>query len=129
MSIKRKYQKTTVLGDQFLADTGNEYRVVSQRPYKDKKDKLPDGLLMTLQIVKDNSAYPVGEDNMTMETFEVYVLCGSHDVGLKKGDFCSLHDFKEDLSYYIDYNYILRFGGVKKIDKSGSGLPNLDGKK
>ena len=31
----------------------------------------------------------------------------------------------EDKSYYIDFNYILRFGGVKKIEKSGV-LPKLD---
>jgi len=123
--IKSKYQTTRVLGDNFLKDTGNEYRVVTQRPYKDKKNKLPDGILLTLQITKDLNQYANGEDDMTLGTFDAYVLCGTHDKGLKKGDLISLHDFKEDVSYYIDYNYILRFGDVKKLTKSGT-MPNLD---
>ena len=128
MSIKIKYQETKVLGDQFITDTGNEYRVVAQRPYTDKKKKLPNGILLTLQITKDKNKYPENEDDMTMGTFDVYVLCGSHDVGLKKGDLVSLHGFREDVSYYIDFNYILRFDGVKKVEKAGA-LPDLDGKK
>jgi len=126
--IKRKYQKTTVLGDQFLSDTGNEYRVVSQRSYVDKKGKLPDGIVMTLQITKDNGKYEAGEDNMILETFEAYVLCGSHDVGLKKGDYCALQDFMPDVSYYIDFSYILRFGGVQKIAKTGGASNATDQK-
>jgi len=123
--IKNKYQETRVLGDQFIADTGNEYRVVTQRPYKDKKNRLPDGILLTLQITKDLNQYQNGEDDMTLGTFDAYVLCGTHDMGLKKGDLVSLHDFREDVSYYIDFNYILRFGGVKKIGKAGL-LPEID---
>ena len=124
--IKSKYQITTVLGDDFIKDTGNEYRVVGQRPYRDKKNKLPAGVLLNLQITKDFNQYKEDEDDMTMGTFDVTVLCGTHDKGLKKGDLVSLHDFKEDISYFINFNYILRFGGVKKIDK---GMPKLDGQK
>jgi len=126
--IKSKYQETRVLGDKFTQDTGNEYRVVTQRPYKDKKNRLPDGILMTLQITKDLNQYQNGEDDMTLGTFDVTVLCGTHDKGLKKGDLVSLHGFREDVSYHIDFSYILRFDDVKKIDKAG-GMPDLDGKK
>ena len=122
--IKSKYQETRVLGDKFLKDTGNEYRVVAQRPYRDKKNRLPDGILLTLQITKDLNEYTNGEDDMTMGTFDVTVLCGTHDKGLVKGDFVSLHDFREDVSYYIDFSFILRFGDVKKISKV---MPKLDG--
>jgi hypothetical protein len=121
--IKSKYQETRVLGDKFVKDTGNEYRVVAQRPYRDKKNILPDGIMLTLQITKDLNEYKNGEDDMTMGTFEVCVLCGTHDKGLKKGDFVSLHEFREDVSYYIDFSYILRFGDLKKLSK---GLPKLD---
>jgi len=123
--IKSTYQQTRVLGDKFLKDTGNEYRVVTQRPYKDRKNRLPDGILLTLQITIDNNQYKNGEDDMTLGTFDAYVLCGTHDKGIKKGDIVSLHDFREDVSYYIDYSYILRFDDVKKIEKSG-GMPKLD---
>jgi hypothetical protein len=115
MAIKRKYQKTAVLGEQFLRDTGNQYIVVSVRNYVDKKGRLPDGVQMTLQITEDHSQYPATEDDMVLETFDVTVLTGTHNVGLVKGDRVSLHDFLPDNSYYIDFNYILRFGGVKKI--------------
>lgn len=119
MAIKRKYQKTVVLAEQFIKDTGNEYKVVAQRPYKDRNNKLPDGILMTLQVTKDNSEYTnENEENMVFENFDVTVLCGKHDVGVKKGDLVSLHDFKEDVSYYIDFSFILRFGDVKKIERN-----------
>ena len=114
--ITYKYQKTIVLGDQFIADTGNEYRVVRQRTYKDKTNQLPDGIVLTLQITKDLNQHQNGKDDMTLGKFDAYVLCGTHDIGLKKGDLVSLYDFREDVSYYIDSDYILRFGGVKKID-------------
>ena len=124
--IKRKYQKTLVLGDEFLADTGNEYRVVAQRPYKGKKG-LSDGVVLTLQILHDKNKYPEGEDDMRLQTFDAYILCGGHDVGLKKGDYCALENFMPDVSYHIDFSYILRFGGVKKIAKPG-GTTNADQK-
>jgi len=124
--IKNKYQITKVLGDEFIKDTGNEYCVVAQRPYRDKKNKLPDGIFLTLQITKDLNQYGKDEDDMTMGTFEAYVLCGQTDMGLKKGDLVSLHGFKEDISYFINFNYILRFSDVKKIEK---GMPKLDGQK
>jgi len=125
MAIKRKYQKTAVLGNEFLADTGNEYKVVAQRAYIDKKGILPNGVILTLQIIHDKNKYNHGEDDMTFQTFDVYVLCGANDVGVKKGDLVSLHEFMEDVSYYINFDYILRFREVTKIEKS-SALPNLE---
>ena len=119
MSIKRKYQKTLVLGNEFLADTGNVYRVVAQRPYTDKNGRLPNGVVLTLQITKDLGKYRDGEDNMVMENFDAYVLSGSHDVGLQKGDYCALEGFMPDVSYYINFDYILRFDGVKKLVPKG----------
>jgi len=118
MAIKSKYQKTQILMEQFLKDTGNEYRVVSQRPYTDRKGRLDDGVLLTLQITKDTGEYQnENEDDMIFQNFDVTVLCGKHHAGIKKGDMVSLHGFRDDVSYYIDFNYILRFDNVRKIEK------------
>lgn len=114
--INNKYQKTTVKGNEFLKDTENIYRLVSQRPWFDKKGILGEGVIVVGQIIKDNSKYPEGKDNMILENFEAYIICGSQDIGLKKGDYFSLDGFIEEHSYYINYNYILRFRGIKKID-------------
>ena len=115
MSIKNIYRKTEVLGNKFLEDTGNKYRLVSKRPYTHKEGRLPNGVLVTLQITQDNNQYKAGEDNMVMETFDATILCGTHNVDVNKGDYVSLHDFFPEWSYYIDFSYILRFGRIEKI--------------
>lgn len=114
--IKNKYQKTTVKGEEFIKDTENQYRIVNQRPYTDSKGRLDNGIVMTLQILSDKNQYPNGEDNMVLDTFQVYVICGTHDLGFKKGDYISLNGFMEEHSYYINYNFILRFKGAEKIN-------------
>jgi len=124
MGIKNRYQQTVVLGEQFLKDTGNVYRVVSKRPYTDKKGILPNGVILTLQITKDHAVYEDSEDNMILETFDATVLTGSHDVGLIKGDFCELEDFKKEVSFYFNFTYLLRFGGVKKLVIQEGGANN-----
>ena len=80
-----RYTKTVVLGEQFLKDTGNKYRVVSKKKYKGKFDNdgkviLEPGVTFTLQILEDNSEIIVDresgeikEDNV-FETFEVTVI-------------------------------------------------------
>ena len=118
MAISRDYVQIVVMGDQFLKDTGNVFRVVNKRPYTDKKGKLPDGVTLTLQVTQDLSDRPP-EKSLVYENFDATALPGTHDVDLKKGDFCALEGFRPDVSYYIDFNYILRFDNVKKLVPKG----------
>ena len=55
-----RYVHTEVLGEKFLADTGNKYLLIGQAPFKGKVDEsgetiLPSGVKVRLQIMEDNS--------------------------------------------------------------------------
>lgn len=117
-----RYAKTLVLGNDLLSDTGNKYRLVSQRAYKGNTEKnIPAGVTVTLQIIEDNSepivdkATGMAADNNVFETFEATILNTEFPLPYKKGDYVALEDFKEEYSYYINYNLILRFGGIKLL--------------
>jgi len=120
MGLKAMFQKNIVLGNELLTAIGNQLRVVSYRKYTDKKGILPDGITFTLQILHDNTKYELDKDgnmphDMVYETFEATVLTGSHSVDVEKGDIIALTGFREDVSFYINYSYILRFDGYKKL--------------
>jgi len=124
MALPPRFQQTIVKVQPLLDETGNVFRAVSSRPYRDKKGKLPDGVTLTLTIIKDASGRPP-EESLLYENFEATILCGS-DPGIKKGDFVSLQGFREDVSYYINFSYILRFDGVQKVAKPGGGTNATD---
>lgn len=91
--------------------TGNEYRVVTSRPYHDKKGVLPDGTTMTLTVLADKMDYGVNKegkprDNNLYQNFEVTVF---KTVEVKKGDMVKLLDFDADHSYAIGFDLLLRF--------------------
>lgn len=115
------YTKTTVLGEKFLQNTGNKYRVVGQRPYHDKKGELPDGVVLTLLILEDTGDYGVDKntgkprENNELVNFDAYVLNGKDYLDLKKGDLVELIDFDEELSFAIGFDLIMRFKDVRKI--------------
>lgn len=56
------FTKTVIDWDKFAQATHNQYRVVSSRPYKDKKGNLPDGISLTLQVIKDDFDYGVDKE-------------------------------------------------------------------
>ena len=117
-----RYTKTVVLGEQFLKDTGNKYRVVSKKKYKGKiandgKVILEAGVTFTLQILEDNSEIIVDretgeikEDNV-FETFEVTVI------GLEYPSNVSLGAFLSDASYFVNYTLIMRFADITYANK------------
>lgn len=91
--------------------TGNKYRVVTSRPYRDKKGILPDGTTMTLTVLADNMDYGVNKegkprDNNLYQNFEVTVF---KTVEVEKGDMVKLLDFDADHSYAIGFDLLLRF--------------------
>lgn len=110
--------QTIILMDKFQQGTGNKYKVVSARPYTDKKGVLPDGYVLTLKVLTDAIDYGFDKDgnareNNVDQNFDVTVL--AKHTPLKKGDYIALKDFDADHSYAIGFDLILRFGNYEKL--------------
>lgn len=112
------FTKTVFEWDKFAEATHNQYRVVSSRPYKDKKGILPDGIALTLQVTQDDFNYGADKDgnpreNNLFQNFDVTVLNNKIDV--KKGDVIQLLDFDAVHSFVINFDLILRFKDAKVL--------------
>lgn len=117
-----RYIRNLIDGQKFMKDTGNKYRFVGQREYKGKSDKnIPAGTTVTLQIIEDHSEPVIDKatgrvkDNNVFETFDATIVGVTYPLSFSKGDYVMLEDFKEEISYYINFNLILRFGGIKLL--------------
>ena len=127
--IKRSYRYIKQLIDvqKLLDDFDNRFLLVSQRKYNGKivdgKVITPEGVSVTVQILTDRSDPVVNKntgkimDDNKFETFDVTILGASYPLPLKKGDIVSFHDFESDSSYYVDFNLILRFKGIEKVEE------------
>jgi hypothetical protein len=118
MAILNSYQfvHTVIDWEKFAQATKNQYRVVTSRPYSDKKGILPNGYTVTLMVMKDDFDYGVDKNGNAREsnlynTFDVTVL--SRHTPLKKGDVISLVDFVQEHSYALNFDLILRFKDYK----------------
>ena len=121
-----RYTQTLVLGEDFLKDTGNKYQFVTQKPYRGKFDAdgnavIPAGVTCTLMITEDHSDPVIdkstGEvrDNNELQTFDCTIVGADYPLPFKKREMVGLGDFMQDISYYVDYNFILRFGKIFKV--------------
>lgn len=117
-----RYTKTIVEWDKFAKDTCNQYRFVSQKRYKGKPESgLAAGATVTLQIVQDNSAPVIDKEtgrpkeNNVLETFNATIIGVNYPLPLSKGDFVALDGFLVEKSFYIDFDFILRFTTIKKL--------------
>lgn len=117
-----RYVQTNILMDKFLKDTRNEYRVVGQREYKGKPEaNLDPGTTFTLMIMHDDSEpikdkkTGVQKDSNVFESFDATVPGCKYPAPYKKGDFVRLDGFMENASFYVDFNFILRFSKIEKI--------------
>lgn len=123
-NLGRQYVRTVVEGEKMTDDFGNRFNVVSRRPYRGNPEKgLAPGLTLTLQILEDHSKPMFDKqgnqlDNHVFETFDVTIVGCTEDV--KKGDLVALEGFLPEHSYYIDFNLILRFSGVKKLSNQAA---------
>lgn len=114
--IKNAYRYITQLFNwkQFLKDTGNNFTFTGQRPSHGKVA----GVIVTLQMNEDNSDPIIdretGEikENNYLEVIEVTIVDATYPLAFTKGDKVSLDDFRQDLSYYIKYNLVLRCGKI-----------------
>lgn len=121
-----RYVKMCIEIEKFLKDTGNKYRLISQRYFKGKIKEngeivIPEGVTLGLQILEDNSE-PVIDKNTgeqkpdnVLETFEVTIVGAQYPLPIKKWSMVRLYDFMPEVSFYINYNFILRFGRVEEI--------------
>lgn len=111
------FTRTIVDWDKLAEATGNKFRVVTARPYADKKGILPNGTTMTLTVLSDTMDYGVGKDgqprdNNLFQNFDVTILS---KVDVKKGDMVELMDFDADHSYAIGFDLLLRFKGCRVL--------------
>ena len=112
------FTNTVIDADKFLNATHNRYRVVSVRPYVDKKGVLPEGFNLTLQVLKDDMDYGIDKDgkvreNNLYQNFDVTVL--SRLVEPKKGDMIKLSGFDSENSYVIGFDLLMRFRNIEVI--------------
>lgn len=116
------FTETKFKADEFLNNTGNIYRLVSQRPYASKKEPDEKGVTLTLLITKDETDYGVDKktgikrDNNTLNTFDVTVLNNKEYIDVKKGEHVRLIDLIPEKSFIIGFDLILRFKDVEKVN-------------
>lgn len=115
------FQHTVIDGEALLKATRNQYRVVSVRPYADKKGVLPDGYNLTLLVLADDYDYGVDKqgnqrENNQYQTFDITVLNRDHEV--KKGDFIKLIGFDAEHSFVVGFDMILRFSDFEIINNN-----------
>lgn len=116
------FTETNFKAEVFLNNTGNIFRLVSQRPYVSKKEPDEKGVTVTLQITKDNTDYGVDKktgfkrDNNILNTFDVTVLNNEERLDIQKGDYLRLIDFIPEKSFVIGFDLILRFKDVEKVN-------------
>ena len=79
-----RYVKSVIDGDKMLNDFANQFRFVSQKPYKGNSEKgLAAGTTVTLQIIRDDSAPIIDKttgkpkDNNVFETFDATIVGAS----------------------------------------------------
>lgn len=117
-----KYVKTVIDADKMLQDFENIFMVVSTRPYQGKPEQnLPPGATFTLQVMKDNSEVEIDKktnlpmENNLMEQFQVTIPGQPYPSNIKRGDYVRLGKFMPEVSYFINFNLILRFGEIVKV--------------
>lgn len=115
------YTENRVKGNIFLENTGNIFEFVAQRPYRDKKGVLPDGVILTLHILQDNGDYGVDKETGAPratnrgQNFDATILCGKTHLDFKEDDLIALEGFDYEHSMAINFDLLLRFRGAKKV--------------
>lgn len=118
------FTRTVIDWDKIAKATRNQYRVVSARPYEDKKGVLPNGFNLTLTVLADDFDYGVDKNNVPRENnlyqnFDVTVL--NRNTPVQKGDIVSLLDFDEEHSFVIGFDMLLRFKNYEVVRHQNKG--------
>jgi|GEM_PF-1806544 len=117
------FTKTIIDWEAIQKATHNQYRVVSVRPYVDKKGILPEGYTLTLMVLKDDFDYGLDKNGRPREnnvycTFDATVL--NRKTSVKKGDIIRLLDFDEEHSFAIGFDLLLRFKDYEVVQNQGT---------
>lgn len=118
------FTETHFKAEEFLRNTHNLYRLVSQRPYTSKKDPNESGVTLTLLITQDETEYGIDKksglerDNNVLNTFDVTVLNNKISIDVQKGEYVKLIGFIPEKSFVIEFDLILRFEDVEKVNVS-----------
>lgn len=116
------FTETNFKAEEFLTNTHNLYRLVSQRPYTNKKDPNESGVTLTLLITKDDTDYGVDKisglkrENNVLNTFDTTILNGQVSIDISKGEYVKLIGYMPEKSFVIGFDMILRFEDVEKVD-------------
>ncbi|MGF3226756.1 hypothetical protein [Facklamia sp. P12932] len=108
--------------EEFLKNTHNLYRLVSQRPYISKKSPDESGVTLTLLITKDETDYGIDKksglkrETNSLNTFDVTILNNKTSVNIHKGEYVKLVNYIPEKSFIIDFDLILRFENVEKVN-------------
>lgn len=118
------FTKTIIDWETFSKAIHNQYRVVSARPYTDKKGVLPEGYTLTLMVLKDDYNYGkdkngIERENNLYQNFDVTVL--NRNSSVKKGDMVRLKDFDAEHSFVIGFDLLLRFRDYEVIPAQAKG--------
>lgn len=131
----QRYVRTVIDGEQIKVDFGNIFRFVNQSKYKGKPERgLEPGVKVILMITEDHSERRIDKEtgqereSAVYETFEVTIPNKAYPLPIKKGDYVSLGEFMPEVSYYIDYNLILRYCDITKVQPKGA-VNNVSGQK
>lgn len=114
------YVQTIIDWTKMEQNFGNVFGYVNERPYRDKKGVLPDGVTVTLNIIKDDGDYGIdkntGKPRSTNrgQNFDVTILNGKTSTDFQFGDKVSLVGFDPEHSYAVGFDLLLRFKDIKK---------------
>lgn len=119
------FTKNIIEWDKIEKATHNQYKVVSVRPYTDKKGKLPEGYSLTLMVLKDDFDYGSDKNGLPRESnlycsFDATVLTRKSPI--KKGDVIKLIGFDEENSFAIGFDLLLRFKDFQLIQNQGKAV-------
>ncbi|MCH4009641.1 hypothetical protein [Companilactobacillus sp.] len=117
-----EFSKTEIDYQKLLNGFHNQFRLVSQRPYQSRKVENDNGVILTLQVIKDDIDYGIDKktsrkrDSNLFNTFDVTILNHKDYIPIKKGEYVALKNFIPDKSFAIGFDLILRFEEVVKLN-------------
>lgn len=129
------YARMHIDGDKMVKDHNNHYRLVGQREYRGKAESgLKPGVTVSLQVLEDRADPGMDKktgrplENNLYETIDVTLPGVAYPLPFHKGDEVSIFGFMPEASYFIDFNFIIRFSEIRPFAPQSNGNGNNDKK-